>query len=98
MTNQISHKDRKPDSPGQGSFNVTTTMVTNGNYGTPGQIAISLVVFADGSLTFTGLDGTSDTWVFTTSMAYPQVIPIATTAVTAQSGNLATLGNLKGIT
>lgn len=83
--------------PGLGSATVVPSNSTNftdaaGN----AAVARELVVFADGTVTFVGVDGVADTWTFTTDMSYPVSIPVACIRVNSTGTSVAS-GNIKAI-
>lgn len=87
------NRDRGSMSPGMGSKTVVpsdTVAIWTGEY------ARRLEVFADGTVTFIGADGVTDSRTFTTDMSYPQVIDIAVTHVKA-TGTTVTSGNIKAV-
>ncbi len=74
--------DRKPESPGSGSFPITPA---DTDISPP---ALSVYVFGAGTIKFTGVDGSTDTYTIPAS-AVPFQIPIAIKRVWA-TGTTAT--------
>lgn len=61
-----------------------------------GEFTRALVVFSDGDVAFVGADGAADTWTFTASMSFPQLIPVAVSKVKA-TGTTVGAGDIKAI-
>ncbi len=78
-------------SPGFGS----ATVVPSDSVDLP-QLARALAVFGAGTVTFTGADGVDDTWTFTSTTGFPQMIPVAVSRVKA-TGTTVAAGNIKAI-
>ncbi len=83
--------------PGTGSATVVPSNTVNFvNAGGEALVARRLEVFSDGTVSFVGCDGVTDTRTFTSSMSYPQIILVATIRVNA-TGTSVTAGNIKAI-
>ena len=79
--------------PGLGSVTVTPS---DADEIYPGDVARSLAVFSAGDVCFVGADGATDTWTFTSSMSFPQLIPVAVAKVKA-TGTTVAAGDIKAI-